>query len=428
MKTIYIGAINRSGGSLLTRLFDGHPEVASYPLEISFPINTNYYPWVAKLSGDTAFIPTYNKDLNDKVFDILNIESIKPKEQHVWGKERSDPVGVRKNYIEKVFYGAVKTDFDFEKYVNEIKEESINANNINDLYDLKAKAYFNAWDNGKHAGTLDYVITHDSNGLFLSNTDKFFDDFSDSFFIHPIRNITGYIASEKTRITRRFYGSKRFAVSMPNIFVKKFRSYDIEALIRCWMVSVTRAVIMQEKYGVNGRFLVYRYENLISDTSVTMKSICKRIGLKFNHDLLDPTIMGKPWGGNSHQGKQKGVNKNLKNYFSKVLTEDELDIIDQRCGPLLRHLNNDTSTPCDLTKIPKEMLYDYEFQKRYFDDEEKMALYTALAFSGMRKTTINAPDFSSVVAYFYSKIVRIIHIPRLIKLNLFPGIGKQNYT
>ena len=74
------------------------------------------------------------------------------------------------------------------------------------------------------------------------------------------------------------------------------------------------------------------------------------------------------------------------------------------------------------------MLYDYDFQKKYFDDEEKIALYTALAFSGMRKMMVTAPTLASVVAYFYSKIIRIIHIPRLIKLNLFPGLGKQNYT
>ena len=429
MKTIYIGAINRSGGSLLTRLFDGHPDVASYPLEISFPINQNFYPFVQKLSGDTAFIPFYEKGMNNNVFDLLNIDNVKEEVRHVWGKEKSDPVGVRKNYIEKEFYGSVKTDFDFNKYVSEIEKESINANNINDLYEIKARAYFNAWDNGKHAGSLEYVITHDSNGLFISNTDKFFDEFPNSFFIHPIRNITGYIASEKTRITRRFYGSRRYPkVRMPNIFVKKFRSYDIEVLIRCWMVSVTRAVLLQERYGVNRRFLVYRYENLVSDTSGTMKSICKRIGLDFNNSLVEPTIMGKPWSGNSHQGKQTGVNKNLKNYYTDVLTKEELELITERCGPLISYLNDDMTTPCDLTKIPKDVLYDYEFQQKYFDDEEKMALYTALAFSGMRKVMVTAPNFSSVVAYLYSKMVHIIHIPRLIKLNLFPGLGKQNYT
>jgi hypothetical protein len=237
------------------------------------------------------------------------------------------------------------------------------------------------------------------------------------------------VASEKTRITRRYYGSRRFPkIKMPNIFVKRFRSYDIEALIRCWLVALTRAVLLQERYGVDGKFLVYRYENIVTDTNKAMRSISSSIGLDFNDSLLEPTIMGNPWGGNSHQGKQSGVNKELKDYYSEVLTKDELELIYKRCGPILSYLDAAVSTPCDLTKIPKKILYDYKFQKKYFDDEEKIALYTALAYSGMRKTMVTAPNFSAVIAYFYSKMVHIAHVPRLIKLNLFPGLGKQNYT
>ena len=117
MKQIYIGGINRSGGSLLARLFDGHPDVASYPLETSFSINKNFYPFVEALSGSTAFIPSYKKELNENIFDILNIKQTKEEIRHAWGKEKSDPVGVRKNYLEKEFYGTVKTDFDHNKYL-----------------------------------------------------------------------------------------------------------------------------------------------------------------------------------------------------------------------------------------------------------------------------------------------------------------------
>ena len=47
------------------------------------------------------------------------------------------------------------------------------------------------------------------------------------------------------------------------------------------------------------------------------------------------------------------------------MTKDELELIDSRCGPLLNYLESDKSTPCDLTKIPKDLLFDYEFQKKY---------------------------------------------------------------
>ena len=36
VKHIYIGTINRHGDTLLARLFDGHNDIASYPLEVGF--------------------------------------------------------------------------------------------------------------------------------------------------------------------------------------------------------------------------------------------------------------------------------------------------------------------------------------------------------------------------------------------------------
>ena len=36
MDFIFIAGINRSGGSLLARLFDGHKDFASYPMEVGF--------------------------------------------------------------------------------------------------------------------------------------------------------------------------------------------------------------------------------------------------------------------------------------------------------------------------------------------------------------------------------------------------------
>jgi len=429
MKYIHIGAINRSGGSLLTRLLDGHPDVASYPLEIAFPFDYQFYPFVDHLAGTPTSLPDYNQETGKAALDYLGVAGIKGEVVHRWGKERGDPVGVRKNYIEKEFYGKVKTDFDYLDYVDEIKLKSEQARTLQDIYDVKHRAYFNAWDKGAHAGSLNYVVTHTSDGLFLSDMDKYFSEFQGSLFVTPVRDITGYIASEKTRICRRFYGSRRFPkVKMPNFFVKTFKAYDIKALIRCWMVALTRIVVLQEKYGVDGNFLVYRYENLINRTDEVVKDICTKSGLSYTEDLLQPTLMGKPWGGNSHQGKQSGVNKDLAKYYTKVLTDEELEIIDEHCGPVLDFLNNCKDTPCDLTQIPKQFLFDYEFQKKYFDDKEKIAIYTAFAFTGMRKKLISAPDFTSVAAYLYSKMVYVVHIPRLIKLNLFPGLGKQNYT
>jgi hypothetical protein len=430
LKYIYIGTINRSGGSLLTRLFDGKEGIASYPLEWDWHLDKKLYPFYVALPGAPTFIAKYSSSINKNALKFHGLVEEKEDVIHKWGKEKSDSIGVRKNYLEKSFYQNIKTDFNYKQYIDDIKMKSLDANCLKDIYDIKHKAYFDAWKHGMNLDSISHVTWNDSNGLFLNNIDDYFNEFQGSTFIHPIRDIFGYVSSEKTRITRRFYGSRRFqrGVKMPNFFVKNFNHYDIDALIRCWNVSVTRAVLLQEKYGVNSDFIVYRYENLLTDTKNVMKYICKKNNIKFTNNLLSPTLMGQPWRGNSHQGKQTGVNSDLAHYFKKVLTKAEINKINGNCGDLINYLMNSAETPLDLTKIPKHFLYDYDYQKKYFDDKEKMSLYLAFAFSNMRKVNVVPPNIFSVIAYFYSKIVRIMHIPRMIKLNLFPGLGRQNYT
>jgi hypothetical protein len=215
---------------------------------------------------------------------------------------------------------------------------------------------------------------------------------------------------------------------MPNFFVKSFRHYDLDAQIRGWMVSVTRVALLQERIGTQGRFLVCRYENIVNDTAGTMTALCERTGVPYHPILLKPTIAGHPWAGNSHQGKQDGVNRGLAEYYREVLTSDEISSIEKATGPVREYLNECRQTPADLTSMPRKYLYDYDYQNRYIDDEEKISLYYALVTGGRRRVMVKAPDITAVAAYFYSKIIRLVHIPRLLKLKLFPGLGRQNYT
>ena len=125
-KLIFIGGINRSGGSLLPRLFDGHKNFLSYPVDQGFPYDNEYFNIQELVTGSPSSVPYNFNDSNENkkninlfgsnkfkknisensgnpsVFNLLNIpkEYIKP--NYSWGKEKSDIVGV-KNYLEKHF-------------------------------------------------------------------------------------------------------------------------------------------------------------------------------------------------------------------------------------------------------------------------------------------------------------------------------------
>ena len=69
-------------------------------------------------------------------------------------------------------------------------------------------------------------------------------------------------------------------------------------------------------YGEGMQF-VYRHENFVNNPKDVMSTIIDLMDLKFENTLVEPTIAGNPWLGNSHYGPVKGISKNIsKNYFS----------------------------------------------------------------------------------------------------------------
>ncbi len=423
---IHIMAINRSGGSLLARLFDGNDKVASYPMEIGFKFRDNLLGYIDKLTGTPTHIPEFNKEV-----DILDYFDAKEKllPMHKWGKERSESLGVRKNYLEKAFYEKkVSTNFDFENYQKKLIEYSKNINDNYELYEAKHRAYFESWEYTK-LKNFEHVVSHDSGGLFFHDFDQFFKFFPKSFVIIPIRNLIGYVAAEKTRIARKGIGTRRFSSPLPpNWMIKKFKNYSLNALVRSWMISFTKIRLLQEKFGIDKNLMVYRFENLANDTESHIKYICEKNHIKFDNNFLRPTLMGKPWLGNSQQGINNGINKNPNMYASEVLTKEEIKEIEHLSNNIDQKLDNKKELLTNLLDMKKDIFFDYDLQKKYSNNTDQWSTYCALGFRGFRDSTVKSPYFFQIVYYLFSIYVRICHFPRLIRLKLFPDKGKQNYT
>lgn len=425
MNFIFIAGINRSGGSLLARMFDGHKDISSYPMEVGFKF---YKPFdfIDKITGTPTYIPDFNTNINPtNYFDAEN-ENV----SYEWGKETSSKFGVRKNYLEKAFYeNSIKTNFDNELYIRKLFEYCKNSNSNQEFFEAKHKAYFESWDNGKYFEKPKYIVSHDSNGLFLSDFGKYFDEFKNSFVLIPIRDCLGYVAAEKTRIARRFFGSKRFSRPLPPKFlIKYFDEYDLNSLIRTWNISISRIKILQEKFQNNGRLITYRFEKLASHPNEMMNFICEKIGLKFNQILLKPTLCGKDWLGNSQQGKNNGINRKPNDYFSQILNNQEIEKVRDLTDFLNNKLKNQNTLNVDLTKIDDKYFFDISNQRRYSKDTDIWSLYCSLGFTGYRKLKLKKASMISIIAFLFGIIVKICHIPRVLKQKFLPGIGKQNYT
>lgn len=422
IRLLYIASINRHGGSLLNRLFDSHPQVATLPTEMGFPRSKFDLDFMENLSGVPTAVP-YIEDFDGDLLKFFNLDNeIDP--IFKWGKERSDKIGVRKNYLEKAFYDNFKTDFNLKNFINFLKKSESNIKNINDIYYYYFKHYFENWDSGKHIKKFKYHVLHSSTGLFLDNFDHFFNTFKDSFVLVPVRNPIDYIASEKTRIARIFYGSRRFyRPTPPDSFIKFFDYYDLNALIRSWHVSVTRHRILQEDFGSN--FFFYRYEDLVNKTADVMRNLSNLIGIDYNDILLKPTLIGESWGGNSHKGRLDKIE--LSNYSKKVLKSSEIEIIKQKTN-LWSEIEKISEVRLDYRNINLNKFYDYENQKKLSSNKNMLNIYLSYAMNGARKKQVAKVGILGLLAFTFGLVVRIINIFRLIKQRLFPTVGKQNYT
>ena len=112
MRHIFIAAIIRHGVPLLARLFDGHPDIASYPSEKQFFKDEFTFNFPDGLTGSPTYVPSfeeYSKSANLKIF--FNVPDNKEKTSIVWEKEKADDIGVRKNYLEKSLLSEYRNQF-----------------------------------------------------------------------------------------------------------------------------------------------------------------------------------------------------------------------------------------------------------------------------------------------------------------------------
>lgn len=105
---------------------------------------------------------------------------------------------------------------------------------------------------------------------------------------------------------------------------------DIVESLHGSYVSLARNVL-----GISG-YLVIRYEDLVSEPENTMRQVSEFVGMPFDPVLLRPTVLGKPWGGNSTSGKRfSGISKDALNSWKDSITDMEINFVNRRLGPAL---------------------------------------------------------------------------------------------
>ena len=284
---IIIAQIQRSGGTLLSQLFDSHPEIHSYPSELR--LTNPKYDWTEKFN----FITFFN--------DRLLVSSAKKNDY------KKDGSGLKKVLNKNEF----KFDFFSQKIIFESQK---NKNNLRDNLNAYFTSFFNSFKNyNNKTGIKKFIIAFLPRFIFkLENLELFYDIYSNGKIICVIRSPLNWLAS---------------AINHSEVYKKD----PIEAL-NLWKKSSLRTIEAKEKF--KDKLLIVDFNDLINDTEETMKKLCKNLKLEFHKTLNSPSFNGELIRSNSSFDSTSG--KIDKKTLDRKLPDNEIS----KYSSMLKECNN----------------------------------------------------------------------------------------
>lgn len=284
-----ISQIQRSGGSLLSQLFDGHPEIHAHPheLKIGYP---KKYQW-PKI--DLNKPPT-------RWFNILFENNVIRHFREGYQKERNSDIT-----FPFIFLPALQKKI-FLHYLGAI--ETIK---LRDVFDAYMTSYFGAWLNNQNIQGQKKYITAFTPRLSMSkeNMRFFFEIYPDGRLISIIRDPKNWYPSA-LRHNRK---------------IKKNKYDDIHRAMNQWKECTLSTLENNEKYG--DQVCVILFEDLVSKTEPVMRHLAGFLDLAFDPILLTPTFNKIPIGANTSFQQEKSTIMDSTLDRHKTLTPDELENI-----------------------------------------------------------------------------------------------------
>jgi hypothetical protein len=293
---ILISQIQRSGGTLLSRLFDAHPACFAHPYELSWGRPEKWHwPMIDHRNGSAG-----------TNFNQLDQE---------WVRRLAKKGYYKKGPIKKT--GKYPFVFDYKLQKTLFKRLHAQNGSARAALDNYLTSFFNAW--------LDYQNLYRSDKRFVTSfiprllmfpdsLERFRHDYPDGFIISSVRHPAGWYASA---------------------IKHKYDQYGtLERILDFWMGS-TRAIV-RAKRQLGDRLILIDFESLVADPATFMRRVCRRTGLPWHETLSEPTFNGMPVKSNSHYENVSHVDPDASRRYQAVLPTDSIDRIEQIAGDLQR--------------------------------------------------------------------------------------------
>ena len=256
---VLISQVQRSGGTLLSQLFDGHPALAAHPheLKIGHPDPDTWPALAPDLGADANF---------QMLFEPRTIRFLK----NGYSKGEQD-TGVQ------ACFNVPSLQF---RIFSRLYEDAPPSNQ-RDILDHFFTAYFRAWLN--YQGDLEAKQLITGFAPRFANRDEnvasFFDCYPDGRLIQIVRDPRHWLPSAK------HHG--RAGVD----------ANDIAGLLAAWTASAEAMLRNKARHG--DRVIVLAFDKLLGHTEATMRYLASKLAINYDPILLEPTFNGNKMKANS---------------------------------------------------------------------------------------------------------------------------------
>ncbi|MGB0720654.1 MAG: sulfotransferase, partial [Bdellovibrionales bacterium] len=281
-----ITAIPRSGGSMLARLFDGHPVVASYPFHAKF--------------GDTHAVEAYKAT---EIFpNTLNGTLKSVMEDHGRYKRFENFIYAKKDGMGEIL------EYDqtyFEKQVNQTIPQDCSPAHFRELF---SHAFFDSHNfyKGRWAN-IQNIIWYNT---------------------HLSYNIGDLIERDNIKLIMLF----RHPFDSLSSIVKKWGdTQDFNNHVYGWRDQYLAACYYRQKHPEMVKIL--RYEDLVQDPHAAMTDLAEFLNISFEDCLTKPSLYGNPWNAqSSFDNVKQAITTNAIGRFEGVLSQNQLNYISSKLG------------------------------------------------------------------------------------------------
>ena len=289
----------RSGGTLLARLFDGHPQCHAHPHELHIG-DKRPHIW-PELELDQKPETWFARLQEEKLVDLFGK-----------GKRRIPLKGQDARAGESLYPFLLPPAYQRRIFLDEIKRRGP-ITSERQILDSYMTSLFNGWLDNQHLRGREkrWVIAFSPRRAWGERLDKHFELYPDGRLISILRDPLSWYSSAQGRDPEA----------------------DPEKLVEHWKRSVGEMLEADRRFGE--RFCVVRFDELVLDTAGTMRRLTEFLEIDFDPQVTTPTFNGYPVGANSsYEVRSTGVVADPVDRHKELLSDEQREMVGGQCDEL----------------------------------------------------------------------------------------------